>query len=754
MANYELFFNNQKLEYEDGAGLNLTIKKIVDDMRNFAGSFGSFAANISNTLEIPNTQNNRRVLQQPHDPLARNFEIYNTLGELKILLNGSEVFSGQARVIAATLTKTATYAGTISLEVNPTATNLFTTLEQIDIKQLDMGAAGSTVADIRASHTAVTDTNNPIVWQPINYGGSPIPNNDTDLIFNMGDDPIGARPCIRLYPVIDAICRTAGYSLASNYIATECFRNKILPFTVGEDWERSDNWQNYRAHAEANNYSDVTGSRVFFSTEISDPENLIQASWFIAQVGGYYEFEIFVTGDVGSYDVVVEEWQGITFWGSTIIATANSGEVTKIPATDFYFNNYKAKLAVRFNSPSPTYTVSGFIKARLTKRAILTEPFKIASILPSVTAKDFLIALRQLFGWVIAVNETLKIIYIEPRFIRPLPQTFSPTTNDIDQAYYLVTAEPKKIKIDTENIVVQRDTVFGNKLLLALSENSENIGVKLYAESLQSNNFTDFSSQISDLFAVELGLSNTAQENTEQRNPLFAPITNYRVLLFNTSFSNKAQFPLICEDEKLLKPVGLFEQPTKPTFKGKLCILQYYGLLDFSTIPNYSYFVTEGYKLPLIQEFLIPSAFQVFPDDENYLSQLGGFQPYNVVFATLSYQAGSFGKVYGMFERYYSKFASLIYKATYINIDYLPSISDFISDQFRKPVKLEINGNIWVGWLIEIDNYSPIGSRFARATIILDHEVTDGDNSYTLKPNTDKPILLLSSFLQSAQDQP
>lgn len=85
MANYELFFNNQKLEYEDGAGLNLTIKKIVDDMRNFAGSFGSFAANISNTLEIPNTQNNRRVLQQPHDPLARNFEIYNTLGELKIL---------------------------------------------------------------------------------------------------------------------------------------------------------------------------------------------------------------------------------------------------------------------------------------------------------------------------------------------------------------------------------------------------------------------------------------------------------------------------------------------------------------------------------------------------------------------------------------------------------------------------------------------------------------------------------------------
>lgn len=96
----------------------------------------------------------------------------------------------------------------------------------------------------------------------------------------------------------------------------------------------------------------------------------------------------------------------------------------------------------------------------------------------------------------------------------------------------------------------------------------------------------------------------------------------------------------------------------------------------------------------------------------------------------------------------------MIYKATYINIDYLPSISDFISDQFRKPVKLEINGNIWVGWLIEIDNYSPIESRFARATIILDHEVTDGDNSYTLKPNTDKPILLLSSFLQSAQDQP
>ena len=51
MANYELLFNGQQLDYEDAGGLSLVIEKKIDDMRNFAGSFGGFASNISNTLE-------------------------------------------------------------------------------------------------------------------------------------------------------------------------------------------------------------------------------------------------------------------------------------------------------------------------------------------------------------------------------------------------------------------------------------------------------------------------------------------------------------------------------------------------------------------------------------------------------------------------------------------------------------------------------------------------------------------------------
>lgn len=755
MANYELLFNGQQLDYEDAGGLSLVIEKKIDDMRNFAGSFGGFASNISNTLEIPSTQNNRRVFFNPHDVSARNFDIYTKLGELKILVGGTEVFSGQARVIAYTYTKTATYGGTITLEVNPTATNLFSLLDTAMINKLDLGQHGSTEADIDASQTDLSVTDNPVIFFPVNYGGSPFPNSQTELVFNLYDDPIGARPSIRVHSVLRKIADTLGYRIISNYIETPAFLNKAHPFVVGKNWERADNWQDYRAEAEAVNFSASTGNAVIFGNIISDPMNLIAARWFIAQVGGYYEFEIKVVGSSGTFDVVVEEWDGATFRRSKIIATANNGQEVKIKPIDFYNGYYKSRLAVRFNSATPTYTVSGFIRVRLTKQAILGEPFKIASCLPEITAKDYLIALRHLFGWVVAVNETLKQIYIEPRFLRPLPETISASAGDPSQGYYDLTAQPQDLKVDIEQIVAQRDTVFGNKLLIAMAENTENVGIKYYQNALNGSNSPQFGSQIQDPYAVELILSDTAQEPTEQKNPLFAAITNYKVQLFYSEFSNKVQFPLICEDEALLdiNTVSPTLAPViLPTYEGKFCIVQYYGVLDFEGIPNY-YYVRHSYTA-FEQKRQIPSAFQVYPNDENYLFKLSGLQPYNVVFATLNYTAGSFGKVYGMFDRYYSKYAALIYKATYITFNYLPSLSEFVGNMFRKPVKISINGESYVGWLIEINNYSPLESRFARATMIVDHEITDFGNSYDIKINTDKPILSVAQFLSITEDQP
>ncbi len=748
--NYELIFNGQTLDYTDAGGLDLTLSKMYDDMPNFAGSFGDFAANIANSLELPATANNRRVLLQPYDATAANYSTYNQLGDLQIAINGATVYFGKARVSNALAALT--YAQTITLEVNPSSTGLFAALEDLQLRDLDMGSADTNRSDILASHTAVNDTANPLVWQPVNYGGSPQPNNSTDLIFNLYDDKVGARPCVRVRQVLDAIAANLGYTIQSDFIATESFRNVLEAFTVGSDWERSDNWQDYKAHVKAEGYTATSGSRVNFTTIVSDPMNLFGvAGYFIAPINGYYQFEIFVTGGV-DYLVQVEYWEGIILRAVETIATTPSGQETIINPLDFYNPKYRTRLAVRLNSATPTFTADGYIKVNLTKQAILGAPLRISSCLPDVSAKSYLAALRHLYGWVVSTNELLKIIYIEPRFINPLPDTHSPNSINPNKSYYKVNNAARPLKVDIgQGINISHQAPFGDKLLIALGEDNDNVAIKRYKADLAGSNLAGFGSPLSDVFAVELGLANLNLPNQQQRNPLFTPCLNYELNVAATPVVNRAKFPLICEDEGLLQFKNETE-PTYPTYKAKPKLLQYYGKLDFNEPGlNYYYVIAPGWRETVYQDTNVPTAFQIFPDDENYLVRLNG-QPSNLIFSTLTYTKAGTGKVFGLFDRFYFKYAALMYKDTYLDFSFIPSLSDFIADRFNEPVSVEIQGQIWKGWLVKVQNFSPAQSRLAQATVVIDHDVTTPASGYGLAVNPDKPVLQIQYFLKIIND--
>lgn len=776
MQNVEIYINNQLVDYNENSGVTIEFKKVIDDWLNFGGSLSTAASPLANNITIPASARNNAILFNSNNNLSDNLYAQAILNTVQIYLNGHILFTGSGVLVNVEFNEGLAVA--YSIAVKSTAQGILAAME-ILLTDLDMGNTGSTVADIYASRTPVSVTSNPVTWPLANFGGNVVFDGVLQLTKWRNKD--GERPAVRFYKIIEAFALQNGYKIQGELYNSPQFQNALYMFGVGEDWERGDNWQDYKVYARVgtnpiyNNIPD--GSLLFFpdtSPPYYDPQNLNNGNSFDASANGtlvidksgWYEFEILVSSpDDVVFDVVITN--SINSNPQTLFNVQPRNKVLRTGLIDFHLpdplfgqegDRTQLRIYVYRLSGSGNISINpdSYYKATMNKRAQLGAPIRIASCLHKRTFKEFLRdGVMRMYGAVLKVDNVLKVLTLESRFVNDLGETFPNYVQNSSKSYYKsYDTPPKVLDIDNEDATTTNEKPFGDNLGLYFTEDSSDGTLKIVNATAP---FDDLQNPV-PLYSTSIELGFTGKEGQNYNN-YFTPLINSRFYaLPDTIVPNFLYYPTILENESLLSYNSVGENSgIVPTYKSSPKAATWFGMLDMTFKDSgANYYSIWDYEKPIsgpltTLTYEISTAFQIFPDYPTYFDLIPN--PFNLVYPSLFYtfSPSANGKVLGLLETYYYKYLATVFNDKIIRVRARLKLIDFWEEDFRTPFLVELSGQTVKCWCIGIENYNPIESEFADYTLVVDFQYLR-DYEFSQTSRNFKPLILMFSDLTTVND--
>jgi hypothetical protein len=744
MRNIKILVEGQQVDY-DLQNLPLSFTRRLDLWDKFIGTEGDRPKPLGDTLYIPATKRNSLVMAgfDKLDTTARQRQ-----GRLliEVLINGASVFYGFAERVS--ISKDHKLANTFALKILGESVNLFEQMNANSLRDLDMGEADTTSTDITDSWVSLAITGNPLIWAPMYYGGST--SSDTFVVGSGYRYYDGFRPSVRIWKIVEAIF--AGYEIISEMYDSEMFRNLVYPFAVGDDWERNDSVAFYRCYV-----GDGTGEGIqTFSPPTTvikwvdeaapfyDPANLNDGlgNFSPAAYGsGWYQFTFRVDSNADNLQIV-----GTYPSGTQVLYEFADTDLALVTTTEpilFEPSSLQGLISIQFvlNKAVGNIEIYGqaVYTAELLQRFAYGQPLRIASCLHDKTQSAFWRGLQHAFGLVLAVDEAAKQVYFEPRFNNATNPFVNPEppTGRLDCWYNGNNAQ--EMKADISDIFVQHKRPFGDHLQLSYGESSSD-ALYNYVKDQAAGAYDD-----KPLLGSRIDFVPTGAQGTNLPNPFFTYLMNTRIQSSNSDVGRRlGVFPCIVDNLELLTQD--FGRPVQPTFKGDPKLALYYGLLDFSDPIYFSPIGQPLYAFGFIDDTsirtLIPSIFQLYPNDEGYLTQIDG-AIFSLSYCTLLYDTPINDKVLGLIDRYHQKYLSIIHNDKFVSLKAGMNLDEYRTDFFRVPRVLNIDGQQNKAWQVSTESFEPIDSSIASTLLVLDYDRIDDGDGYTEVANEDKPLLTI-----------
>ncbi len=741
MRNIRINIEGEQVDY-DLQNLPLTFTRKLDLWDKFIGSEGDRPKPLGDTLYLPATKRNSLVMA--------GFDNLNTTARerqgrliVEVLINGASVFVGFAERVS--ISKDHKLATKFALKILGEASSLFQKMNETNLRALEMGEADSTSTDITDSWVSLAITDNPLIWAPLYYGGST--SIDTFVVGSGYRYYDGFRPSVRIWKIVEAMF--AGYEIISDMYESQMFRNLVYPFAVGDDWERNDAVAFYRCYV-----GDGTGEGIATflpptttikwideSPPFFDPANLNDGfgNFTPAAYGsGWYQFTFRVDSNADNLQIV-----GTYPFGTQVLyefPNTALALMTTVEPILFEPSSPNGLISIKFvlNKAVGNIDIYGqaVYRAELLQRFAYGQPLRIASCLHDKPQSQFWRGLQHAFGLVLAIDEVSKRVYFESRFNNAV-DTFvnpEPPTGRLNCWYNGDNAQ--EVKADISEVFVQHKRPFGDYLQLSYAESSSD-ALYGYIKDQAAGAYDD-----KPLLGSRINFTPTDAQGTTLPNPFFTYLLNTRIQSSSSDEGSRlGVFATIVDDLELLTQD--FGRPVQPTFKGDPKLAMYYGLLDFSNPIYFSPIGQPLYAFGFVDDVsirtIIPSIFQLYPDDDGYLAQIDEAF-FSLSYSTLPY-AGE--KVLGLIDRYHQKYLSIIHNDKFASVQAATNLDEYRSDFFRVPRILNIDGQRTKAWQVSTDSFEPLNSDIADVVLALDYERIDDGQGYIELPNEDKPLLTI-----------
>jgi hypothetical protein len=740
MQNIEVEINGAKVDI-DLNKIPLVFSRKIDLWEDFLGAQGAQAKSLNDTLYLPATKNNASILGNL-DSYAYNSQPQQTILTVQCFVNGACIFSGQGLRVSAA--KAGLQSQVFAVKVLGDAQDVFARIDGRSLRDLPMGQADTEPVDINNTQTALSATDNPLIFAPAFYGKSTY--NGATVTFDNRSYLRGLRPAVRIWKILQAIFEVQlGYEIVSNLYQTEAFRNLIYPFGVGDDWERNDDVSPIRCFVGANNQSYMPpAASVRFLNEsapYSDPAGLNNIATFepTAYGAGWYIFKFYITG-ININKIVL---RGESAAGVVNINLGEYDPFTYVETEPILFEPDAGLKKMRFNIEGTinplTVTEGSYYKAELTQRFAFGQPLRIASCLHDRPQKDFLRGLQHAFGLVFGIDNINKRVYIDPRFNNATqPAVVPEALFNHEQGYYNPSATPELLQVDLENTSVQHKRPFGDSLTLAYGEDSSD---PVYEVAKNK-----FGYEVAPMMGSLLSFIPSGEKGQTIRNPFFTYLLNVK-MVSSPTIPREGIMPCLTDDLENLENNTIADTFIRPSFKTAPKLAMYYGLLDFSD-PIYGNYYQWGYEdytiiggsMPLLNT--IPSFFQVFPDSAGYFSAFDDI-PFILSYAGQRYQNALVPDTYvlGLIDKYHSKYLSIIYNDKWYSLTAKVNLPNYRTDLFKAPKLFSIGGQLIKGWQVSTESFNPTQSDKADVIVIADY---DNIKSETYSEQADGRIPLLT----------
>jgi hypothetical protein len=748
MQNIEIQINGQRVD-SDKNRIPLVFSRRIDLWDSFIGSEGTQAKSLNDTLYLPATKNNSAILA--------NFDIYdydssNAQGLLfvQVFVNAVSVFAGYGQRISAS--KIGTQSDTFAIKILGDSVDVFTQLAGLSLRDLPMGSAPTTPADINASWSPLAITTNPLIFAPAFYGGATY--TGVTVAADNATYLRGLRPCVRIWNILEAIFeKQLGYKIVSNFYQTEAFRNLVYPFGVGDAWLRTDAVANFNCYVGAANQSfPAPVQQVKFPIETppyNDPLglNILAGTFDPTPFGaGWYVFTFKINTN-NNVDRVVLRGQSVT----PPVVNINLGEYepnTLVITEPIYFEPSVGLRRMIFtvegtNSPM-TVSADSYYQAQLIDRFAYGAPLAIASCLHDKPQKDFLRGLQHAFGLVIGIDNVSKNVYIDPRFNNATQPAVVPEGLFLSsEGYYNPNADAEILAVDIAETALQHQRPFGDTLKLAYGEDSSDVYYEYILEQAQA----DYS--LYPLMGSKITFVPADKAGVTIRNPFFTYLMNVRIQP-DISIPRQTVMPCMVQDLAELKNSNL-NQNTPPLYECEPKLAMYYGTLDFSS-PIYTNYYQWSFLDYANDTFslinFIPTFFQVFPDSAGYFSAFGDI-PFSLSYTSLvynNYPTPPF-TILGLIDRFHSKYLSIIYNDKWYNLTARVKLDDYRTDLFKSPKLFNIGGQLIKCWQVSTEKFNPTDSDKADILVIADYDNIKS-STYSEEADGGNPLLTIGYIFE------
>lgn len=746
MQNITVEINGQRVDIDKNR-IPLLLSRHIDLWDDFIGSEGAQAKSLNDVLYLPATKNNSLILSS-FDVYSYDSSDTQNLLFVQLFVNSASVFAGYGQRVSAS--KIGTQSNTFAVKVLGDSTDVFTQIAGLSLRDLPMGNAPTTPADINATQTALAVTTNPLIFAPAFYGG--ITYSGVTSNFDNATYRLGLRPCVRIWRILEAIFeKQLGYEIVSNFYQTEAFRNLVYPFGVGDAWLRSDAVANFNCYVGAFGQSYSPGVfQVKFANETA-PYNDVPAFNSLGTFeptpygSGWYVFTFKIT--TSNVERIVLRGEAV----NPIVVNINLGEyepntlvITEPILFEPIYGLKKMIFTVEGSVNPILIAADSFYKAQLTNRFAYGAPLAIASCLHDKTQKDFLRGLQHAFGLVIGIDNISKRVYIDPRFNNATQPAVVPEGLTLpSEGYYNTDADAIVLNVDISETSVQHARPFGDSLTLSYSEDGNDA---LTTYILEQADYSDV-----PLMGSRIDFIPADKKGTTLPNPFFTYLNNVRVQP-DISIPRQTTLPCIVDELELLLDSNQNQNvPAKFTCAPKLAM--YYGVLDFSS-PIYTNYYQFGFidyaaAVPMIQLInFIPSFFQVFPDNAGYFSAFGDI-PFSLSYTSLEYQnypTPNF-TILGLIDRFHSKYLSIIYNDKRYFLKARVRLSEYRTDLFKQPKLFKIGGQLVKAWQVSTESFNPVESDVAEILLIADYDNIKS-STYTDNANRDIPLLTIGYIFE------
>lgn len=765
-----IYWGGQLLDYfgEDN-GLPLQLERIIDDWQNFAGSIGTKGAQFGDSIDIPTSKNNSRILLGSDDPLSDNQLAHLLPNTLRVVVAGSVLFEGSAYVSGGSYGEEGR-PQRFTISILGDFAELWVQLDGKLLFDLNLGQVTTTPSDLVGYifGGSVINTSPALEWPLINYGGRMITNGYLGTTAYKYTN--GIRPAVRNWRIVEAIFASVGYAVEGEFYNSPAFRNSLHSFGNGDDWERNDNWQDFKAYigATANQTAVNDGNIISFLNDAPpfyDAQGLGSGGFFdtnrpsvVGQArGAWWQFEFYFGGPNPNieYDIIMDVGAGNT---AVYFSGLQGGQVHR-PDPVWFAHTVRENMYVRVrNVGNPGQPVAipevTYYKADMLQRFQFGAPLRIGSCLPRRDVRDFLLGLQHAFGLVFLVNNTAKTVTIEHRFIADLGESYPNYVQNRTKSYYKPFGAAAPLEIDQTQITLTNRKPFGDGLAVSFPPDGDDAGYKRYLQDLGEA----YNRDRIPLYSFEYQLAGLGTPYFEKPNPYFTPLLNSK--FFNTqgvTLQNNLYAPLIIDDEALIDFPNLdYENGIVANYKAAPKLLTFYGVLDFTTVGN----LTNQWALerpdtnPKVQLYYqVPTAFQLYPDHPDYFDPAISVaaEPFNAVFPTYSYTYAPAGKVTGLLDKFYRRYLAITLQDKTITVRAKIGIVDFQQYDCRRPVLVTIHGQRVRCWIIRIEGYNPIESEFCTVTLLADADAI-ADLDLSLGTNQLRPVLLIGGEKKFVND--